>query len=246
MSAAGTPVGLAPLTADPAAWAPYAALAEGRGRALGFHGIVPAERGLAFPVRAGEILRITCHEGPQTCDFNAFALDDPTEHFWSGRTRTLEGSHLTVGNRLWGTEPRMRAMFTILADTVPPAPHPETVASHDLVFSRCSHSAWVLRLGPGPHRNCNDNLTEALADAGLAGAPVHDAFNIFMATGIGPDRRLRIFDPLARQGDYMELVAEIDTMVALSACPGDCNGGLNKPLEVHVYRRLDDGEASGS
>jgi uncharacterized protein YcgI (DUF1989 family) len=64
---------------------------------------------------------------------------------------------------------------------------------------------------------------------------VHDAFNIFMTTGIDDDKRLRIFDPLARVGDYMELVAEIDTMVALSACPGDCNGGRNKALEVHVH-----------
>jgi uncharacterized protein len=232
---AGASIGLPRLTADAAAWAPYAALAAGAQRELKYHGIVPAEHGLAFPVMAGEILRITCNEGPQTCDFNAFALDDPAEHFWSGRTRTLEGSHLTVGNRLWGTEPRMRPIFTIIADTVSRAVLPCNAASHDLVFSRCSHSAWVLRLGPGPHRNCNDNLTEALADAGFPGAPVHDAFNIFMTTGIDDDKRLRIFDPLARVGDYMELVAEIDTMVALSACPGDCNGGRNKALEVHVH-----------
>lgn len=232
---AGTPTGFERRTADAAGWAPYAALARGTSRRPKFQGVVPAEHGLAFPVLGGEILRITCHDGPQTCDFNAFALDDPTEHFWSGRTRTLEGSHLSVGNRLWSTEPRMRPMFTIIADTVPQADLPCNAASHDLVFARCSHSAWTLRLGPGPHRNCNDNLAEALAHAGFGGAPTHDAFNIFMTTGIDDRKRLRIFDPLARAGDYMELVAEMDTMVALSACPGDCNGGRNKPLEVQVY-----------
>src|SRR6056297_1051309 len=158
----GTPTGLERRNSDAAEWAPYEALAHTMPSELISRGIVLTEHALAFPVRAGEILRITCHEGPQTCDFNAFALDDPTEHFWSGRTRTLEGSHLSVGSRLWSTEPRMRPMFTIIADTVPPSELPCNAASHDLIFARCSQSAWALRFGPGPHRNCNDNLAEAL------------------------------------------------------------------------------------
>jgi uncharacterized protein YcgI (DUF1989 family) len=125
----------------PAAWAPYAALAEApRGRPA--HDVyVPAETGHACAVARGQILRIACVDGPQVCDFNGFAADDPAEHFWSGRTRTLQGAHLTAGDRLWSTEPKMRPMFTILVDTTPRPGLPHNAASHDLLYARCSASA---------------------------------------------------------------------------------------------------------
>jgi uncharacterized protein YcgI (DUF1989 family) len=36
-------------------------------------------------------------------------------------------------------------------------------------------------------------------------------------------------------GDYVEMVAEIDTVVAVSACPGGCNGEANKGLQIAVF-----------
>jgi uncharacterized protein len=66
---------------------------------------VPKETGGAFEVPKHHVVRITCSDGPQVCDFNAFARNDASEHFWSARTRTLHGSHSKVGRRLWsGTE----------------------------------------------------------------------------------------------------------------------------------------------
>ncbi|MBB5752439.1 urea carboxylase-associated family protein [Prosthecomicrobium pneumaticum] len=199
---------------------------------------VERERGFAFPVRSGEILRITCCDGPQVCDFNAFAADDPSEHFWSGRTRTLQGAHLSVGDRLWSTEPKMRPMFTIIADTVPHGALPFNAASHDLVYARCSASAWRLRFDRDMP-NCNDNLTAALAAIGFPASHVHDAFNIFMTTGVDDRQRLFHLEPEARQGDYMELHAEMDTVVAVSCCPGGCSGPENKGLQVTVFAPLD-------
>ncbi len=211
------------------------ALADAAGRTLVLEHYIPKETGFALPVAAGRVLRITCCDGPQVCDFNAFAATDPAEHFWSGRTRTLQGSHLTVGDRLWGTEPRMRPMFTIIADTVPHEALPPQVGTHDLLYARCSASAWALRLGRTDLPNCNDNLTRALAQIGFPADHVHDAFNIFMATGIDERRKLFFVPPVARQGDYVELIAEIDTVVALSCCPGGCNGDANKGLAVAVF-----------
>src|SRR4029078_4722054 len=92
---------------------------------------VPRRTGKAFHLAKHQVVRITCCDGPQVCDFNAFASDDPSEYFWSGRTRTLQGAHLTVGDRLWSTEPKMRPMFTIIADTVAHQALPHNAASHD-------------------------------------------------------------------------------------------------------------------
>src|SRR5262245_5917543 len=89
-----------------------------------FDRYIPRETGLAFPVGQGQVLRVTCCDGPPVADFNAFCATDPSEHFWSGRTRTLQGAHLRVGDRLWGTEPKMRPMFTLIKDTVDHQPLP--------------------------------------------------------------------------------------------------------------------------
>src|SRR4051812_36588661 len=66
---------------------------------------VARRTGEAFVVEQGQILRVTCDEGPQVCDFNVFGKDNPKERFWSIRTRIIGGSHLTTGHQLWSTPP---------------------------------------------------------------------------------------------------------------------------------------------
>lgn len=196
---------------------------------------IPKNSGKAFHVDKGQILRVTCSEGPQVGDFNAFNAHDASEFFWSGRTRTIEGAHLTTGRKLWSTEPRMRPMFTIIADTVRHDPLPHNAASHDLIFARCSDRLRELMLGHSGAPSCNTNLKQALVEIGFSPDYVHDAFNIFMTTGIDDDHRLFFLDPVAQRGDYIELYAEIDTVVAISCCPSPCNGQENKGLTCNIY-----------
>ena len=198
---------------------------------------VPRETGGAFEVPQHHVVRIICSDGPQVCDFNGFSVKDASEHFWSARTRTLQGSHSKVGRRLWGTEPNMRPMFTFITDTVEHKQLPHNARTHDLVYSRCSERAWELRTGKMGHSNCNDNMKTALRKKGFSDAFVHDAFNIFMTTGVDEDHRLFYVDSLAKKGDYVELYAEIDTMCAISACPGACNGPVTNGLTVEIYRQ---------
>jgi uncharacterized protein len=58
-----------------------------------------------------------------------------------------------------------------------------------------------------------------------------------MTTGIDDDHRLFYLDSAAKKGDYVELYAEIDTMCAISACPGGCNGPVNHGLTVEVFNQ---------
>jgi hypothetical protein len=52
------------------------------------------------------------------------------------------------------------------------------------------------------------------------------AFNFFMNVEIQPDGRLKFAPPKSRAGDSLTLRAEMDLVVALTACPaGTCNGG---------------------
>jgi uncharacterized protein YcgI (DUF1989 family) len=198
--------------------------------------IVPRLSGKAFLVEKDHIVRVTCIEGKQVADFNAWNKDDPKEMFWSGRTRLLQRAHLSVGDRLWSTPPRMRPMFTIIADTVPHEPLAGNARSHDLMYCRCNERLYELIRNEKSAPNCNSNIASAIADFGLTPDYVHDAFNIFMTTGLGEDDRFFYLDPDAERGDYLELHAEFDCIVAISACPGASSGPVKRPIGIQIYR----------
>jgi len=197
---------------------------------------VPPGEGAACIVRRGELLRVVDVQGGQVADFNAWSLADPRERFWSARTRIMERAHLSTGHRLWSS-PNMAVMFTITADTVQPRPSALGGKSHDLLWARCSTRLWELRDGLPNMPNCQDNLARAIAPHGLSVHDVHDAFNIFMKTGLDADDRLFQEDPESEPGDYVELRAELDCLVAVSACPGQGNRSPewgHRPLLLQV------------
>ena len=160
---------------------------------------VPAGQGAACVVRRGERLRVVDVQGGQVADFNVWMLDDPRERFWSARTRIMERSHLTTGHRLWSS-PNMVVLFTITADTVIPKDSPLGGRSHDLLWARCSSRLWELRDGLPNMPNCQDNLARAIEPHGLSVHDVHDAFNIFMKTGLDANDRLFYFGALGSIG----------------------------------------------
>ena len=45
--------------------------------------VIPARTGKAFDLPAGQVVRVTCVEGPQVADMIVFNADDRAEKFWS-------------------------------------------------------------------------------------------------------------------------------------------------------------------
>ena len=80
--------------------------------------MVPPREGRAFDVPAGHFFRIVSIEGPQVGDLNLWNAQDLSERFYSGKTRALHATHLSTGDRLWSTFPRLRPMATITHDTL--------------------------------------------------------------------------------------------------------------------------------
>ena len=87
------------------------------------------------------------------------------------------------------------------------------------------------RAGP----NCNDNLVAAIAPFGLGPGDVHDPFNVFMTTGLNRSGKPFYLPSDARQGDHVDLLAEMNLLVAISACPGGSSGKQSLPLEVEIF-----------
>lgn len=212
--------------------------------------IVPPRDASAFRVPAGHVFRIVSIEGPQVGDLNLWSAADPSERFFSGKTRALHATHVGVGDRLWSNLPYLRPLATIIADTLGWYGFDADGAGvHDVIGTRCDPYTNRLLNGTDYHHCCHSNLTRAFAAA--TGKPlteaeplVHDVLNVFMCTGFTRDEH-RYFMKASpvRPGDFLEMFAEIDLLGALSACPGgDCGSTHSSdavqchPLKVEVFR----------
>jgi uncharacterized protein YcgI (DUF1989 family) len=212
--------------------------------------LVPARDARMFTVPAGHFFRMSCPEGPQVGDLNLWNADDITERFYTGKTRALHGTHVTTGESLWSSFPMLRPMATVTTDTLGwYGIDPFGGSVHDVIGTRCDPYTGNVLSGTHYHHCCHSNLTRALADhldVALKEAEphVHDVLNVFMCTGFTRDTGQYFMKASpVRQGDYLELFAEIDLLGALSACPGgDCSSEHSSdeaqchPLLVEVFK----------
>lgn len=216
--------------------------------------VQPRDAG-CIDVPAGAFFRVVSIEGSQVGDLNLWNTHDPSEHFYSGKTRALHGTHLSTGDRLWSRFPAMRPMATITSDSLDWYGFDEFGGSvHDVIGTRCDPYTGRLLSGDDYHYCCHSNLTRALAaHRGLslqeAEPLVHDVLNVFMCTGFTRDTGQYFMkkSPVL-PGDHLEFYAEIDVTVGLSACPGgDCSSEHSSdtaacyPLLIEVW---DPGEAA--
>jgi uncharacterized protein YcgI (DUF1989 family) len=214
--------------------------------------LVPPRDARCFEVPAGHFFRMSCPEGSQVGDLNLWNAADLSERFYSGKTRALHGSHVTVNEQLWSSFPSLRAMATITADTLAWYGIDAFGGSvHDVIGTRCDPYTGNLLSDTQYRHCCHSNLTRALADhlgvqLSEAEPHVHDVLNVFMCTGFTRDTGQYFMKASpVRRGDYLELFAEIDLLGGLSACPGgDCSTVHSSdeaqchPLLVEVFAPL--------
>ena len=210
--------------------------------------IAPRSAG-CIEVPAGAFFRICSVEGSQVGDLNLWNANDLSEKFYSGKTRALHGTHLSTGDRMWSSFPKMRPMATVTDDTLDWYGFDEFGGSvHDVIGTRCDPYTGRLLSGSDYHYCCHSNLTRAFSDyTGLnlheAEPLVHDVLNVFMCTGFTRDTGQYFMKASpVRPGDYIEFFAEINLLVGLSACPGgDCSSEHSSdtaechPLVIEVW-----------
>lgn len=245
---------IAPVICYPVATLPALpeAVIDGARRALVLRDtvLVPPRQARCFRARAGQVIRIRCIDGPQVGDLNIWNLHDLSERFFSGKTRALHGTHVTTGDRLWSSLPHLRPMASVVADSLDwYGIDAYGGAVHDVIGTRCDpYTHCLLSGGDHYHHCCHSNLTRALAaEIGLPVAEaerhIHDVLNVFMCTGFTRDTGQYFMKASpVRPGDHLDLLAEIDLLGGLSACPGGDCGSLHSsdlvqcfPLLVEVF-----------
>ncbi len=211
--------------------------------------LIPPRDAKTFNVEKGNFFRIESVEGPQVGDLNLFQANNFDEKFYSGKTRALYGTHISVGDKMFSSFPYLRSLATVTWDTLDWYDYDEDGGSvHDVIGTRCDPYTSKLLSGNDYHYCCHSNLTRALVnekrmDIKDAEKIVHDVLNVFMLTGFTNDTNQYFMKASpARPGDYLEFFAETDLLGVLSACPGgDCGSEHSSdvakcfPLRVSIW-----------
>ena len=173
--------------------------------------LVPGGHGRAFQARAGQYIVMTDLHGKQIGDLVAFNATDSTEWLSPSHTRiALMSTRIRPGDKL--VTSRRQPILEVVADSV---------GVHDFSVPACDPSRYEVFFGVPGHRNCAENLAEALAPFGVAAVQVRDPFNIFQNSPTSVDGVLTLAEPATKPGDSVVFLALMDVVCAVSACPQD-------------------------
>jgi uncharacterized protein YcgI (DUF1989 family) len=188
---------------------------------------IPARRGIATPLSAGQSIRVINTFGQQVVDTWAFCERDIREFMSMEHTRISIGRIIPrLGDPL--VTNHRRPILTLTDDT--------SGGIHDTLVAACDRWRYELLGAVGYHDNCTDNLAAALAALGLTPPETPSPLNLFMNIPGVDGNRIDVLPPVSTPGSYVTLRAEIDCIVALSACPQDMvpiNGAAMKPTAAH-------------
>jgi uncharacterized protein len=188
---------------------------------------IPARRGKATRLSARQSVKIVNTYGQQVVDtwaFNAADLREfmSMEHTRIGISRIIPkiGDALVTNHR--------RPILTLVEDT--------SGGIHDTLVAACDRWRYELLGAKTYHDNCTDNLAAALGELGLTPPETPSPLNLFMNIPVIDGNAIDVLPPVSTPGSYVTLRAEIDCIVAVSACPQDMvpiNGAAMTPTAAH-------------
>ena len=168
---------------------------------------IPAGCGLGVTLAKGQKLRIINTSGGQCVDTWAFPADDPNawlslEHCREIVQRICFEPGDTLIDNLY------RPLLTITADTSP--------GGHDTLIAACSPAMYAMAGAAADHANCADNLAGVLAEHDRKLSFTPSPWNLFMLAPVSDGGRIDYVRPTSKPGDYVEVVAEADCLMAFS------------------------------
>jgi hypothetical protein len=146
-------------------------------------------------------------------------------------TAKINGTiYVTAGHTLYSD--KANPMMTIVEDTV---------GVNDVICGSCSYALDVFRYGEekAARMGCMDLFEAAIEPWGPERKDIPMCFNIFLDYPVKDDGHVAIDkDPVSKPGDHVDLKAEMDLLVAITACPQEnnpCTGYNPTPIRVAVY-----------
>ncbi len=198
--------------------------------------VIPKCSGKAFRVNKGQVFRVIEHEGKQVAGLIFLNAHNYKEQFMAEFSGGLNyfhpsgmGSHYRL-SKLYSKVPYENVMLTVTDNKI----------GDHFLGPHCTKTMMDIWNAPD-HRSCSDNFTDALGEFGLELEDIYSpsVFNAFANVRIDPrgDGAIRIDPPRTEKGDYIEFLAEMDVVVAVSACPDDqsaINAYSCKALQIRI------------
>jgi urea carboxylase-associated protein 1 len=168
-------------------------------------------------------------EGNQAVDFLVYSVQDDSERYSAADTMAAQRNiFLVPGSVLLSNEGN--PMMTVMGGNVD---------RHDTIGGACSCESNTLRYGHHTkHQHaCVENFLLASAKYGRGKRDMVSNVNWFMNVPVEADGSLGIVDGISAPGKYVDLRAEMDSVVIVSNCPqinNPCNGFNPTPVRMIV------------
>ena len=188
---------------------------------------IPAKSGKAVYIQKGQNIKVINTHGKQVIDTWAFNSNNLNEYMSMEHSRTTILKLIPGVGDVLHTNKR-NPILSFMEDTSP--------GIHDAVISACDNERYQLLGHKGYHKNCSDNLIQAMDDLNLSFNQRGTPLNLFMNIPWDNTGKLEFAEPVSEPGDYVVFKAEMDTVLAFSACPQDIlliNGPDRDPTEAH-------------
>ena len=190
--------------------------------------VIPAKEYASLTMKEGQTLRFVDMEVKQVPDLVCFNVRDLSEA-------------INMGNSLLINKRREFIKGSVIYSVICNPMMTITGYSNELSYSygpMCSEEVNRIRYGVAGTRNCRDNFAMALASHGFDRRRIPNAFVPFMRVEVEPDGSMEIKEPTSLPGDFYDLRAEMDLLLAVSNCPQErnpCNGFNPTPTGIIIY-----------
>jgi uncharacterized protein YcgI (DUF1989 family) len=173
-------------------------------------------------VKKGQVLRIIDLEGRQVPDLLLWDAHDLTHVHNCSQTEYLNKrwNHWKPGDVFFSNN--VQKMATLTEDT--------TAGVHSVHANFCSERGNYVKFGIQGTVNCRDNLVSAMSDYGFTAKDIEYCMPIafFMDVPHNPSGDLDKAAAVSKPGDYVDLLAEMDLIAAISNCPS-----IRSPVNDH-------------
>lgn len=186
---------------------------------------IPARKGKAVTLRKGQSVKVINTKGQQVVDTWAFNSNDMKEFMSMEHTRVAIGGIIPhVGDTL--VTNKRRPILTLIDDT--------SGGIHDTLLAACDRYRYESLGCKEYHDNCTDNLAASLSELGQKAPEVPAPLNLFMNIPVIGGTSIEMRPPVSTPGSHVTLRAEMDCVVAFSACPQDLTPvNAMRPTEAH-------------
>ncbi|MES1989874.1 MAG: urea amidolyase associated protein UAAP1 [Pseudomonadota bacterium] len=187
---------------------------------------LPANWGTSMIVARGQTLRIIAGDKTQGISVLLYRADEPTERLNVGDTVKVQWSaKLHKGKLLYSDMGRVLASIT-----------DDTYSHHDALAGGSTTATNIRKYGHDQARHTRGNFILLASKHGLSKSDIPPCVTFFAPVSVTGSGAFVWAGPSVKDGDYVDLRAELDVLVFVSNCPHPLSPSMDEPSPVDLMR----------